>query len=279
MKINIEDFIVQETTLALHSWVPEDVRRIVFYIHGLQSHAGWLYEFAPMLADASVAVFVLDRRGSGMSAGLRGDIDCEEKLCLDYMTSLAYIKNNYSSIPITLFGHCLGGSILAALVCRDDFNIDVDNLVFCSADLGRLHRRLSKEERELLKNNHSQELCSIGLDDRDFTDDESYLEFMQRDPLSCREVTQRSRAALLKIENMYINKHIVMRIPCAYISGREDRIIDIKHALEIFNRLCGQNGLIVQFPTDKHYLLFTQQRDALICWLVHFVYSKGYQIR
>lgn len=63
---------VADAELALHLWRPRgQVKGAVFYFHGLQSHAGWLWEVGPQFADNDIAFYVLDRRGSGISAGSR----------------------------------------------------------------------------------------------------------------------------------------------------------------------------------------------------------------
>src|SRR3979411_2507849 len=55
--------------LALHIWRTHRARGSLFYIHGIQSHGGWLFETGPQLAQRGIQVFALDRRGSGRSEG------------------------------------------------------------------------------------------------------------------------------------------------------------------------------------------------------------------
>jgi alpha-beta hydrolase superfamily lysophospholipase len=64
---------VDGTPLALHCWTPQPtsaVRGLLYYVHGIQSHAGWLFETGPELARRSVVTYALDRRGSGRSGGV-----------------------------------------------------------------------------------------------------------------------------------------------------------------------------------------------------------------
>ena len=48
-------------------------RAEVVCIHGIQSHAGWYEHSCTALSRAGFAVYFIDRRGSGMNEGARGD--------------------------------------------------------------------------------------------------------------------------------------------------------------------------------------------------------------
>ncbi|MGW3917847.1 alpha/beta hydrolase, partial [Streptomyces sp. NPDC005070] len=93
--------------LALHLWRPQRVKGAVFYFHGLQSHAGWMWEVGTRFADNDIAFFVLDRRGSGISPGDRGDLPPAETLLGDYIAALAHVREMIGDdVPLSLFGHC-----------------------------------------------------------------------------------------------------------------------------------------------------------------------------
>src|SRR4051794_21202941 len=57
-----------------YAWRPPAPRASLVLLHGLQSHAGWFADAAEALRDAGLAVYALDRRGSGSSRGVRGDV-------------------------------------------------------------------------------------------------------------------------------------------------------------------------------------------------------------
>ncbi len=56
------------TPLALHSWrpvEPTEATTLLFYVHGIQSHAGWYDHTCTALSRAGYQVYFLDRRGEG----------------------------------------------------------------------------------------------------------------------------------------------------------------------------------------------------------------------
>src|SRR4051812_4215658 len=55
----------------------------VVHLHGIQSHSGWYVETAAELARRGYAVYLTDRRGSGLSAAPRGDFAGSQQLVDD----------------------------------------------------------------------------------------------------------------------------------------------------------------------------------------------------
>jgi len=263
--------------LALHGWMPLKVKAILFYIHGMQSHAAWSIETGDYLAKHCIATFILDRRGAGESEGMRGDISNLETLLGDYLSALKKVKCLYPDIPITLFGQSLGGSILAALLCWEKFNIDYNAIVFCASGLGRRHDQLSESEYQALLLDRTDSLCSINLNDEDMTDEKRYIDFIRNDPNCYKKITHRARAVLLEVENMYWGKRkIVKGRPAIFVCPTHDPIVDTKKALRIFMFLSAHQGMVLQFSTNKHYLWFTNQKYNLLRWLTHYVLTSGY---
>ena len=274
MKYTIDYIIINQGKLALHSWLPEQIDSIVFYLHGIQSHAGWLSEFACTIATYNIATVVLDRRGCGISDGTRGDIHSKEILFHDYLVSMNLIKQQFPTVTITVFGHCLGGSLLAGLLCDAKVKMIADNVVFCSSGLGRIHQQLAGKEYPAFSN--PEILIDLNLNDEDFTDDNHYLSFMKNDDYCNRYITNRGRSVLYEIETLYYTRKNVITVPAAYVYGRVDPIIDIPPALNLFDQLTDGRGLTLQLPADKHYLLFTKQKHMFINWLATYSLTNGY---
>jgi alpha-beta hydrolase superfamily lysophospholipase len=264
--------------LALHRWQPDSPKAMVFYIHGKQSHAGWLLETAPSLAKQGIVVFALDRRGSGLSDGERGDVISLDHLLEDYHQVLTQIRAEYTHIPLTLFGQSFGGSILAGLLCWDKFDVNYDASVFCASGLGSLqhHMQQLKQKGEVFNPNIKR--YELNLSDRHYTSDTKYLTFMRDDPLCIRSISGRTQQAFIDLEDKYVNNRVKHPDkPTIYIHPRHDPLVDHQVALGSFMRLTDKNGMVMQFNTDKHYLEFSSQRQRVWHWLSHYIVTAGYQ--
>src|SRR5512143_3572836 len=97
MVLTVENHSVAETSgadgtpLALQSWAPSirsTTRGLLYSVHGIQSHAGWLLEPGAELARRGVVSCALDRRGSGRSCGVRGDLPSAQVITEDYLGGL-----------------------------------------------------------------------------------------------------------------------------------------------------------------------------------------------
>ncbi|MFE9427491.1 alpha/beta hydrolase [Kitasatospora sp. NPDC006697] len=269
---------VDGTELALHSWRPRgEVKGAVFYFHGLQSHAGWLWEVGPQFADNDLAFYVLDRRGSGISGGDRQDLPGVETVLQDYLAALAHVRTAIGEeVPLSLFGHCLGGSFMAALMHHPQLTTRYDAAVFCSAWLGKLHATLTPGELAALAAETSTEPWDAGLRSEDFTDEARHRHFIDHDDLAVRQLTRRSRAVLLGLEQRYLDSDRVLPpVPAAFVSGIADPIIDLADARGTFLRMTGAHGALLQFATDKHYLFYTDVRARLVDWASTFTLLQG----
>lgn len=268
---------IEGVDLALHSWVPAQIDAAIFYFHGLQSHAGWLWEAGTLFANSNIAFFVLDRRGSGISDGVRNEIADVETTIKDYVTAISLVKDLIGNeVPLSLFGHCLGGSFLGALMNHPSFKISYDSAIFCSTWLGRMHATLSANERSLLMQNNRKELWNVELKSSDFTDISHYKNFIDQDKLAIRAITYASKKVLLGVEELYIhnNPYKFNNLPIAYISGETDSVINLTEAYNSFSKHISNIHTKISFATDKHYLFFTKVRNEMIHWTVNFVLQK-----
>ncbi|GAB2729141.1 alpha/beta hydrolase [Kitasatospora kifunensis] len=263
--------------LALHVWRPPRPKAAIFYFHGLQSHAGWLWEVGPRYADNDVAFFVLDRRGSGLSGGTRHEITSPETVLGDYGAAIERVRTLIGDeLPLGLFGHCLGGSFLAALLHHPDFTTRYDSAVFCSAALGRMHARLTAEQRQAVAEDQRTELWDAGLSAPDFTHAPRYRQFIESDELAVRRITHRSRATLLALEQLYLDpRRELPPVPTAFVSGHSDPVVDLDESRRVFATITGGRGLVLQLPTDRHYLYYTDVCDELVDWSSMFTLLRA----
>ncbi|MFB8030356.1 alpha/beta hydrolase [Streptomyces sp. NPDC056465] len=274
----IIDLPCGDARLAMHVWRPEQIKGAVFYFHGLQSHAGWLWEVGPQFADNDIAFFVLDRRGSGISPGTPGEIPDADTVLGDYARAVATVREMIGDdVPLSLFGHCLGGSFMAALMGHEGFTTSYDAAVFCSSWLGRMHATLTPEARAALAADTSAEPWDAGLEAADFTDEAKYRHFIDHDDLAVRQLTRRSRAVLLDLERRYLAPGRVRpQVPAAtFVSGMTDPIVDLDAAHSVFQDLVAGRGAIMKFPTAKHYLFYTDVSGDLVDWTSTYTLLQG----
>ncbi|WP_269858074.1 alpha/beta hydrolase [Streptomyces sp. RPT161] len=255
--------------LTVHQWEPEEPRGAVFYVHGLQSHAGWLFESGPELAARGCAVYAADRRGSGTSGGQRGHLPSAEAVLDDYAAHFDAVRDRCpQGVPVTAVGQSFGGSVLGALLSTG--RIAPDAVVLCAPALGQQYRRHGRDGMDRIRERTGLRRSPVTLKDEDYTADHGYLSFMANDHLMLRQTTDGFRAAMVELELLYREsgpwRWHGPQVPVYYARPERDAIIDLDAVAEVLSRLCPQ-AVEVRFAADHHYLEFSAVRDRFWDWL------------
>ncbi|HEX8080225.1 MAG TPA: alpha/beta fold hydrolase [Jatrophihabitans sp.] len=264
------------TPLALHSWRPAEpteaaeVTTLLFYVHGIQSHAGWLFETGPELTQHGTVTYAADRRGSGRSGGMRGDLPAAGVVLEDYRTVLAQARRDWPGLPVVALGQSFGGSILAALVAQ---GLEVDRLIYCAPALGQQRARHGTERLAELAALTGTEHSAIALADEDYTDLARYLEFMANDRLMLRQVTARSRATMVELERTYLERRADTAAPVHLVRAEHDPIIALAESERVLTTL-HEKVDVATFRGRHHYVEFSRARRDYWHWLAATVAGR-----
>ncbi|MEU8891921.1 alpha/beta fold hydrolase [Streptomyces sp. NPDC048442] len=253
-----------DATLAVHTWGHGPAE--LLYVHGLQSHAGWLSEAGPELAARGVRLSVLDRRGSGRSTGQRGHLADAASVLDDYAAFLAEADAGATG-PLTVVGQSFGGSILAALLATGRVPAGA-RIVLCAPALGQQRARLDEAARAQARQRTGTSYSAIRLHDEQYTDLPRYLRTMANDGLMVRMLTDSFRAAMIEIEDLYMTAGSGpwAAFPVHVALPQCDAIIDLDASRDAVARLA-PHAHTERFATTSHYLEFTDVRRAYWDWL------------
>ena len=262
--------------LALHCWgAGFSPAAVVFYIHGMQSHAGWANCTGESIASARTWVYVLDRRGSGLSGGDRGDVISLQTLLDDFHFALSLLAQRHPGAKVILVGQSLGGSILAGLLAWLPKNVDYHGAVFLSPALSQLHAKLQPGDIEIFLADKSSSLHKTNLLDENYTRDDAVLNFIRTDPLVIRHITKRSLSAYIELERMYMRRSDYISSRSLLLQPNNDPIARNMISEMTFRSITGNKGTVTVLEGDRHYLEFSDAAtdvyeliDELICQVV-----------
>ncbi|MEV0264916.1 alpha/beta fold hydrolase [Streptomyces sp. NPDC050617] len=264
--------------LVLHQWIPEQPRAAVVYVHGLQSHGGWLFESGPELAGRGVAVFAPDRRGAGASGGPRGHLPSAATVLDDYAAQFAAVRARLpEAVPITAVGQSFGGSVLAALLATG--RTTPDAVVFCAPALGQQHARHGRDGVAALRALHGQRRSPVTLRDEDYTGDQRYLSFMANDHAMLRQITDGFRSVMAELELLYTEGPELWQrgtppFPVHLARPERDAVIDLDTAQSELVRHC-PDTVTAHFDADSHYLEFSPARRQVWNWLADIAVHRA----
>ncbi len=279
----IEKLLLQSENLALHSWIPQNPRGALFYIHGIQSHGGWLFETGPALAAHGIATYILDRRGCGLSEGRRGHVDTYRTWIDDYTSAINTVRNRHQDLPFTVLGQSMGGSILSGVLSLGQATYD--SVVFCAPAINQganlseeKIRALNKEQVQLAKNpDYGLNSYVVPFKDEWYTTDPGFLSFMKKDRLMAREITVQGHLARADLQKFYMtNRSRWTARPTVFIQPRRDAIINLEIAKRTLQEFMSGDLLCLEVPVDDHYIEFSTYRHRYLKFLSEFVVANGF---
>ena len=118
----IESFdLIDANGRKLHAckWIPDsDPIAVVAIVHGLSDHLGRYEQFSEFLNKNGIAVIGMDYQGHGKSPGKRGHVRSYDLLLSNIENLLIEARLEYNDTPLFLYGHSLGGNIVANYILQ-----------------------------------------------------------------------------------------------------------------------------------------------------------------
>lgn len=122
-------------------------RGILQLVHGMAEHRERYHDFIDYCAEQGFVVIIHDHRGHGASVrsekdwgyfgpdGINGIID-------DVYQVTEYIKERFSGLPLTLFGHSMGSLVVRCYMQK--YDVAVNGLIVCGSPSKRVGAGLGK---------------------------------------------------------------------------------------------------------------------------------------
>src|SRR4051794_35631845 len=107
------------------AWLPEgEPRAVIVLAHGASEHGGRYAWTGEELTRRGYAVYAIDHRGHGRSAGDRAVIDRMRNAVEDLHTLVERAQAAYAGRPLVLLGHSMGGAVAIAYTSEHEDALD-----------------------------------------------------------------------------------------------------------------------------------------------------------
>jgi acylglycerol lipase len=114
------DLLVRHWTPGLAGGAPGGTAwASVLLVHGINEHSGRYERVGDQLAAAGLDVWAYDQRGNGGSTGRRGYVEHWSQILDDLGERFTAMKTTAGGRPTVLYGHSLGGLIVAGYLLSD----------------------------------------------------------------------------------------------------------------------------------------------------------------
>ncbi len=91
----------------------------VLIVHGIAEHSGRYEHVGDQMAAAGLDAWAYDQRGAGGSGGRRGHVDHWSQFHDDLAERLAAMRVGAGHHPVVLYGHSMGGLVVAGYLLSD----------------------------------------------------------------------------------------------------------------------------------------------------------------
>jgi len=254
--------------LKYRQWAGKSAGDALIYLHGIESHSEWFSWCAGRIAAAGATVFALDRRGSGLSEGTRGDSPGHLRFMDDVVRFAESVKASYSRL------HCAalswGGKLAVATNMLNPGVFETITLIapgIFPRVMPPITERLAIAFDALFR---PGTLHSIPIEDEMFTSIAQHLDYIKNDPLRLREVTARFYLESTKLDRYLKKKGYQWSAPTQLLLAEHDDIVDNRRLGAMFESLRMKTKKVKMYSGCKHSLVFegpAEVADDISDWM------------
>ncbi len=260
-------------SLYVYKWYETNCDRgIVAIVHGIGEHGFRYNEVAKYFVNAGYIVYAFDYRGHGKSSGTRGFVNCYSELLDDVDLFINHIRINNPELDIILYGHSLGGNIVARYTL--DRNYKHNYLIVTSPWFGladRIPGVLIWILKQLRKINPRMVIRSF-LNTSHLSHDKVEIEKYRNDNLVHNKVSLNLLLGGIESAERIMSSAGRIVIPVLLTHGGDDKITSVTCSRK-FAKESGDNLTFKEWQGMYHELHNETDRDKVMYYVKQWIES------
>jgi alpha-beta hydrolase superfamily lysophospholipase len=244
----------------------------VLLVHGLGEHSGRYEQVGEWMATAGLAVHSYDQRGNGASGGRRGHVDLWSQLHDDLTERVAAVTTEARSRPVALYGHSLGGLVVAGYCLSETPRPQPDFVVLSSPGLDSTLSDWKKRMASVLGRFTPTLGLPNGVDGNTLSRDPSVAAKLAKDPLCATTSTFLFGAEGLQEQERV--RGLAARglgVPTLVLHGEDDGLVP-EEASRVFE---GAPGVTRRtYPGLRHELHNEPEGEAIVAEVVAWLRER-----
>lgn len=271
-----EEFFSARDNLRLYrrATTPEGAKAAVAIVHGFGEHSGRYAPVARSLVEAGFSVHGFDYRGHGQADGRRGHVDQFSEYLDDLDLFLDRVRGDVGDRPLFLFGHSLGGLIVASWILRRGEEPPIAGAILASPYLGLAMRPspIKIAAARLVGRLVPWLPFDSGIRSEMLTADPEQQRRVDRDPLFNRTVTPRWFEESRRAQREVLAGAGRIRLPILLQVATHDRVASPEVARGFFVLLGSRDRELRTYPARHEIFnevpeIRRQALADLIAWL------------
>ena len=261
--------------LAIHwqAWRPARTSHAVVVIaHGLGEHGGRYAHVAQRLVAQGCAVYAIDHRGHGRSAGRRAYLDRWDAAVADMDVLVEHARQQHPALPLFLLGHSMGGALSLAYAARHPKKLSGLMLSGPAVALDGAPPFIKPVARLL-----SRVLPTLGLfgiDPGAVSRDPDAIRGYREDPLNCHgKVPARTLAELIGLVETMPKTLRALRMPLLIMHGTADRLAGVAGSQRVLAQVRSADKTLLLYEGLYHEIFNELPADRarvladLVAWI------------
>lgn len=252
-------------------WTSESARAHVIVIHGYGEHSSRYDHVAARLNGEGFSVYSYDQRGHGNSPGRMGFIPSFDRLVDDLDVYVNWVQKGIGDAPLFLFGHSMGGLVLAAYAIR--YKPDVRALAFSGAgvksddDVTAMRRRIAGLLASIVPH-----VPVLTLDTSGLSRIEEVVTRYNNDPLVYHgKIGAKTGQELLTAIDFVQQRMGEITLPLIALHGKKDRLVSYHASESLYEKATSQDKTLKLYDDGYHEVFNDldagEFMDDLIDWL------------
>jgi acylglycerol lipase len=256
------------------AWLPEgrEPSAIVLIAHGAAEHSGRYEWVAGELVARGCAVYALDHRGHGRSAGRRALVDRIDNAVTDLHALSRLAHQRHPDAPRFLLGHSMGGAIALRYALR--YQDELAGLVL-SAPLAVLEAGPVARTAARLLSRIAPRLPVYRIDGTTVSRDPEVVraydgdELNHRGPLPARTIGELS-ATVASLPSRLPE----LRLPVLVVYGTGDRLVDPAGSVLVGDRVGSEDRTVIPYDGLYHEVLNEPERERVLTDIATWVEAR-----
>lgn len=263
--------------LYVHHWPAVIPKATMIIVHGYAEHGYRYDEFAKFLNEHQIEVYAYDQMGYGQSEGLKAYVDRFGDYINDLDKVIRHVKGSQmqSTMPIFLFGHSMGGLVVAKYAIEEE-NSHIAGVITSAAAL-KLDEDLSPILQALapILGAIFPKLKTEKLDKTYLTRSEENYKAYMNDPLNYLDGTRaRTGAEMIKTIKHLSHKFSEMKIPLLALHGTGEKLTDYRGTKALYDEAISTDKTLKLYEGLYHELIHEPEKEMVMNDIIQWIEER-----
>lgn len=254
--------VKDETELYFKKDIPEDLKAIFVFVHGVCEHCGRYKYITDKFNSFGYGVYRYDNRGHGKSGGVRGFVKSFMDFIDDADVIVSMAKEENKGLPVFMLGHSMGAFISACYGIK--YTDKLSGQILSGTPAIELPlpaiRMLKKLPYNILqKIRLGNKLGSVVSRDKTVADE------YKNDVLNLKKATIKMSGEMFIKGPVWLKEHInAYSYPCLLLHGGGDLIVAPKASRWLFENITSIDKQLKIYDDLYHEIYNEQEKDIVI---------------